>query len=651
MRNYSIIIAITIILGLNGLLLSAQQSTTNYVSSSEMIANPERGWYDDYYSHSGGSNLSTSFRPLSTKELVINRERDNITLILRLFYLHEFLDQNEVSAVYLAKIQADFDSVRAAGVKCLVRFAYSASDKAAIWDATPEKVFSHIESLRNVLSSNGDIIAGVQAGFIGAWGEWYYTRNFATSGYSPSATDQLNRRNVVEKLLDVLPENVSVDVRTPAIMRNIVQSDTPISMEEAFTGSVKSRVGSHNDCFLANKSDYGTYGNLVTDLAYLHETTKYTITGGETCDASNSYSDCPASLDMVKNLHWTYLNRDYNKLVYDKWKLQSCYNEISLSFGYRIRLVSAIFPDSANQNSSITVSANFANDGYAAPTQYKPVQVVLTNTVTGEDYFLKFTGINDDIRYWLPGEIKISGNVQIPIDLADGNYLLGLRFPDQSTNLAGIPSYSIQLANVGTWNADKGINTLNHIIVIGNGGEGSLPKIPLSLAAQTISETQINLAWSHGDGDENGFEIMRAEGDENIWKQIAVLGKDFTNFSDANLQKGSYYHYIIRGVNTYGNSAWSEVVTSETLGVGFKPVNVPSVTLYPNPLCNSPLYFYFPDNSMKKIVISKITGGKVFETSTDLVKFQIDQGILKPGMYLVTMNQVNAQFNRKLIVL
>ncbi|MDX2429457.1 MAG: DUF4874 domain-containing protein, partial [Bacteroides sp.] len=326
----------------------AQSATIIYPSSSEEIANPERGWYDDYYSYSGGSNMGTTFRPLKASEMLRYRQEENITLILRLFYLHPFLEKDEVSQEYLDWMQNDFDSIRAAGVKCIIRFAYSASQSAAVWDATPEKVFSHIESLGDVLMANGDVIAGVQAGFIGAWGEWYYTKNFAGQGYAPDATDQENRRILVEKLLTVLPDHVSVQGRTPAIMKNIVGTDDPISEAEAFDGSIKSRVGHHNDCFLANASDYGTYTKLEEDLAYLGETTKYTITGGETCDASNDYSDCVNGVPRMVELHWTYLNRDYNKNVYDKWKEQGCYNEINIAMGYRIHLLSATLPVSAD---------------------------------------------------------------------------------------------------------------------------------------------------------------------------------------------------------------------------------------------------------------------------------------------------------------
>ena len=108
---------------LAGIILNGQETTVKYQSTSAVIANPERGWYDQYSSHSGGSTLGTLYKSLKAVELRNNREKDRITLILRLFYLHEFLNESAVSPEYLAKMQADFDSVRVAGIKCIVRFA------------------------------------------------------------------------------------------------------------------------------------------------------------------------------------------------------------------------------------------------------------------------------------------------------------------------------------------------------------------------------------------------------------------------------------------------------------------------------------------------------------------------------------------------
>jgi hypothetical protein len=632
-------------------ILNGQETTLKYQSTSAVITNPERGWYDQYSSHSGGSTLGTIYKSLKAVELRNNREKDRITLILRLFYLHEFLNESAVSAEYLAKMQADFDSVRAAGIKCIVRFAYSASQSAAVWDATPDKVFSHIESLSTVLKKNSDVIAGVQAGFIGAWGEWYYTKNFAGQGYVPDATDQQNRITLVENLLKILPDHIVVEGRTPAIMKNLTQDEEPISATEAFNGSFKSRIGHHNDCFVSSASDYGTYTDLEKDLAYLHETTKYTITGGETCNGSNSSSDCANSVTRLTELHWTYLNRGYNKDVYNKWQEQNCYNEVDISLGYRIRLVESTIPDSADQGTSLNLSFMFSSEGYAAPTQYKPIQIVLIHTVSGTRTILDYTGTNDDIRFWLPGEIISAGSVNIPENLPDGNYSLSLRFSDKSATLADNPAYSIQLANAGIWDPEKGINSLNHILSVGAGGEGMLPAAPSDLDAATLSESEIDLKWSDNSDNETGFEIMRAQGKNAAWEYLVTVNPDTESHKDENLNKGTSYHYIIRSINGYGFSPWADSATAATSGVYVNTAPASSLEIFPNPLRNSNLTIRFPDHSEKQIVISNLSGTRVLETYTNQMAFQINREVFTPGIYLITLHQSKTSENKKLIVL
>jgi hypothetical protein len=630
--------------------IPGQTTTLKYRSTSEVIANPERGWYDDYYSYSGGTSMGTTYRPLKASEMLRYRVEDKITLILRLFYLHPFLEEDSVSQEYLEWMQHDFDSIRSAGVKCIVRFAYSASQRAEVWDATPEKVFSHIESLGDVLMANGDVIAGVQAGFIGAWGEWYYTKNFAGNGYYPTATDQQNRRILVEKLLAVLPEHVSVQGRTPAIMRNITGTTDPITEAEAFDGSLKSRTGHHNDCFLADASDYGTYGNLEKDLAYLSETTKYTITGGETCDASNTYSDCVNGVPRMTELHWTYLNRDYNRDVYDKWIDQDCYDEINIAMGYRIHLVSATLPVSAGAGSDLPLSFIFSNLGYAAPTQYKPIQVVLTRLGSGEQTILDYRGSHDDIRYWLPGEIRTEGSVSVPAQLAGGNYSLALRFADKDPRLSTNPAYSIRLANVGTWDEVQGINMLNYVITVGSGGEGTLPMAPLELEAATVSETEISLSWMDGSDDETGFEIMRSSGETNIWEPLVTLTPDVESYTDNQASRGTWYSYIIRAVNDYGSSPWSDSARAATLGVTVQTPLTGLLEFYPNPLDHSDLTIHFPDHSGKKVVITTVTGVRIFGTSTRQRTLQVDRQLFQPGLHLITLYQGNQVTASPLVV-
>ena len=627
-----------------------QSSELNYLPTSSVIANPERGWYDDYYNF--GNYLTGNYKPLDAALLKSNRENDKITIILRSFYLHQFLEEDSVSNDYLDKMQADFDAARYAGVKCIVRFAYSNSQSADVWDAPPDIVLSHIQSLSNVLKKNSDVILAVQAGFVGVWGEWYYTTNFSGSGYVPDSTDQANRRAVVLALLDILPENIQVQVRTPAIKQTIIQDETPISEEEAYSGTDKSRIGHHNDCFLANRSDYGTYTNLEEDIAYLSQETKYAIAGGETCDASNSYSDCENSIPRMKELHWTFLNRGYNQNVYKKWQDQGCLHEVNLALGYRIYLDSAILPDSADAASVAEISLQLKNIGFAAPTQYKPFQIVLTNIVSHQQVVLPFNGTNSDIRFWFPGDIATNGTFTLPDTLQDGNYSIGLRFPDQSSSLETTPAYAIHLANTGIWDSVNGVNDLNHLITIGSGGPGELPEKPLSIIATVFSDSQINLSWDNSveNTDWQYIEIYRCINDDNDWQLIATLTDTTLGFSDKNLSSSTSYSYILRTVNEYGKSDWTQVVSASTLSNEIYQGTENSYKVYPNPFRSGDLYIQNTFNRPVQVTILDFTGKMIYRSIAEGSTICLRGLDLTPGLYFVNIQSDNHYLVRKLIV-
>ncbi len=626
----------------------AQTVTLKYVNDMSDIANPERGWYEDYQNF--GNYLTGSYAPVDSVELRHGREERNITLDLRMFYLHQFLNQSSVSADYIAKMQADFNAARKAGVKYIVRFAYSDSQSASVYDASPEIVMSHIASLGQVLKDNSDVIAVVQAGFIGAWGEWYYTKNFAGTSYVPDATDQLNRRLLVESLLSYLPPNIQVQVRTPAIKKNIVQTDQPISDAEGWNGTIISRVAHHNDCFLANRSDYGTYTDLNADLAYMAQDTKFAISGGETCDASNLYSDCVNGIPRMKLLHWTYLNREYNQKVYDKWEKQGCMEEATRCLGYRICLDSVSIEPSATAGQDLPLKLWITNRGYAAPTQYKPLKFVFTKAEGTESYILPYTGTGSDIRFWQPGAVEIEGRVSIPAEMPDGNYSLSLWLPDQSENLQSFPAFSIRLTNAGMWNSSKGYNELGFMISVGQAGSAQLPAAPSSPMATTFSADQLDLSWTDNSVNETGFEVWRYFGYSEEWEMIASLPAHTAAFSDAGLLPASPYTYMIRAINQYGTSPWTELITAKTESNNTGKVNENGFRMYPNPTRDGNLVISVPGNSLSLISISDINGSQLYSVSHQGPEFVLKGLSFAPGMYFVNIRSKGSSVCRKLII-
>ena len=423
--------------------------TVRYTPSGDKIPNPERGFYR-HYSDCGAAAFDVT-------QLKNFRTQDGETLVMCVFYLKNFT-ASTISQSALDFFQKQMDTVRSAGLKTIVRFAYSDNETGK--DASPSLVQTHITQLTPDLTKNKDVIALVQSGFVGGWGEWAYSTSF---GNSASLTSQnlADRKAVVDKLLQAVPADRTVAVRTPSIKRTFYGS-TALSASEAYSGSVRARVAHHNDCFLASASDYGTYNNTSVEYPYLAADTNSVPIGGETCNYTAPRADCPTAISEMSMFHWSYLNLDYNTTVLNAWRNQGCFTQVEQKLGYRFVLQNGSYSSSAKPGGGFTVSFTVANQGWAAPFNKRDVELVLRNTATGALY--RFA-LNTDPRQWAPGKATtVTQTVSLPADMPKGNYAAMLNLPDPESTLRSRPEYAIQLANTNVWDASTGFNNLNHTV-------------------------------------------------------------------------------------------------------------------------------------------------------------------------------------------
>ncbi len=267
--------------------------------SSTIFPNPERGFYT--------TSETCTFDLASLK----NYRSQNISLVLCEVNLASFVN-SDISPAALNSFNNAMGLVRQAGLKAIVRFGYSFNQNARPQDTNKSRILSHINQIKPFLQSNGDVISAMQAGFIGVWGEWYYTDFFGNNGVV-SAAQSKDRQEVLEAVLNALPVSRAVQVRTPAIKQSFYGS-TPLTDNEAFGNTFNARVGHHNDCFVASADDFGTYTNVSADKAYLGKDALFTPQGGETCAVSN-FSGWVNANNEMRNLHYSYLNKDYNTTV------------------------------------------------------------------------------------------------------------------------------------------------------------------------------------------------------------------------------------------------------------------------------------------------------------------------------------------------
>ena len=449
----------------------AQGTTVEYAPSDTLFPNPERG----FYSH---REVQAEGAPLSLSDLNAIRNSKGQSLILRMYYLKKFRS-TDLSAAQLNLMQTDFARMRQAGIKCVLRFAYSSGESDP--DAPLEVVLRHLDQLKPVFEQNRDVIAVIQAGFIGAWGEWYYS----TNGLNTTA----NRRAVLQKILEVMPHPIFAQVRTPNYKMYIFNRTTPIDSIEAYTALQYARTGHHNDCFLANADDYGTYEDTTADKAYLGDDTRFAPMGGETCNP-NVLSTCPNALRELTRMHWTYVNSDYHATVLAQWTNGGCMPEIKRRLGYRFGLANGTYADSARPGGGLPVVLVLTNTGWAAPFNPRPVEVILRNPVDSAEYFVRLPA---DPRFWGAGDtVRISVTIGVPSDMPAGEYEMFLNLPDPSETLRFKPEFAMRLANGGVWEAATGYNRLLHAVRIdpAAAGEPYTDTLYLRLLDQTTAVTE-----------------------------------------------------------------------------------------------------------------------------------------------------------------
>ncbi|MBQ7709041.1 MAG: DUF4832 domain-containing protein [Bacteroidales bacterium] len=423
----------------------------SYEPTDAIIANPERGFY------SAQEIFSVSSKGISRDGAAANRKNYR-TLYLLEFHLKDFVN-SDISEEYLQTIRTYFQSMRDGGAKCILRFCYSngmnESDKP--WDASPAQTLRHVAQIKPILQEYDDIIFVVQAGFIGSWGEWYYTENY----------DNASRKALLEALLDAVPASRQIELRTPAFKMNLYGyslADT-LTRATAHTTDVKARLAGHNDCYLASANDQGTFSNSNERKFWTAESA-YTIMGGETC-ATSAYCDCQpketpkaahGALADLAQYHFTYMNQGYHQGVLNRWKTGGCFEEIQKRLGYRYVLDKGQFTDSPAAGAAFRIVLDLHNEGFSPVQNPRDAEFVLTDK---GGKVLETYPLNSDPRYWMAGEsVTVDQTLTLPSGIS-GEVTLWLNLPDPCENLRNNPLYSIRLANKDVWDEETGYNKLH----------------------------------------------------------------------------------------------------------------------------------------------------------------------------------------------
>ena len=422
---------------------AALAQTVSYSADTSDFPNPERG-----------------FSLPGTPSNIASARQGNMTLVHTYFRLDPFKSK-PLTSEFLSEVQKHFDAVRAAGIKSVPRFIYNFPSglplKPGDEDAPLPRALEHIDQLEPVLRRNSDVIAFLEAGFVGAWGEWHNS----TSGLDTTAS----KSAVLKRLLRALPKDRFISVRYQRDKTAIFSRTAPATADEILAGTDFGRVAHHNDCFLAAPDDWGTYQPTDDEAvkrqkAFLSVENEHAPQGGETCNAgpeAQPFIGCGHALREIERLHWTQLNAAYHPGVIDRWRREGCFDQIAKRLGYRLRLVSASLQSTVRTGARLTGTFTIANDGFAAPYNERSVELILRERSTGRTTVIPLA---IDPRRWTSGkEHRVIVAAEVPA-LPPGSYDVLLSLPEAAAGLRNRPEYAIRLANQGTWEAATGYNCL-----------------------------------------------------------------------------------------------------------------------------------------------------------------------------------------------
>lgn len=437
--------------------------TLTFTETDEIIANPERGVFAQIYYTSDDLTLHADPTTINNVRNSLNK----VTIYLHSYYLTDYMEC-DIPQEFLDRIQTNMDALRQGGAKAVLRFSYKSDFAPASkpWDASPEWVHKHIDQITPYLQKNADVIMCVQCGFIGSWGEWYYTSHFPIA----KQDDYEKRWQVLEHMLRAVPKDRQVALRTPQYKMKYLQmrgqEAKPLTPAEAYDSTnYKARICGHNDCFVSSANDKGTFVNASSqdDRLFWQEDTKYTFMGGETCECSNcSYGNSANALKNMEMYHWSYINRDYYNGILAQWRVDGTMNTVLRRLGYRLALDKVILTPEPKTDKEFKAYFVLHNSGFAAPMNKRDVELILVNA---NDPSKKFVyPQSEDPRFWLPGEHRFTLACKLN-GVTPGKYKLYLNLPDPYKSLHNDPRYSIRLANENVWEESTGYNYISTITV------------------------------------------------------------------------------------------------------------------------------------------------------------------------------------------
>lgn len=369
-----------------------ETKTVRFSESAKELNNPNQGFY--YIYGFWIKDEETDYEKLVEEKF----EKDEETALAMIQINLQEYRNGVISEQGLVNIEALFDALEGLDKQLIVRFLYDWDGKNELYEPKSlDIILGHMDQLENILREHSSKIFVLQGLFIGNWGEMNGTR------YS----DMTSMQTLAQRLASVTDDTTYLAVRMPAQWRQIMGTGT-LSEETFEKNPLAGRLSLFNDGMLGNEGDYGTYGteSALTagvfscwqreeELEFQQELCSRVPNGGEVINENPVNNFENACRDMAV-MHVTYINRDYDRNVLNKWaeskvQTEGCFygmdglTYIERHLGYRL-LITEVSMEHDFWRDSVSVDVTMKNVGFAP--LYKECRVTLTlcEERTGEQW-------------------------------------------------------------------------------------------------------------------------------------------------------------------------------------------------------------------------------------------------------------------------
>jgi len=395
----------------------------------------------------------------------------------------------DLDETFFSSWRATFENCRENGCMTALRFRYDANGVDNPEPATFEKVIDHIQQIKDsgILEEYKDIIAFVESGFVGKWGEQH----------GGKYTSVEYKAQLLDAMLDCVPAPIPVTVRTPDIFAKWAGIERKDLADFVSTpGSDASRVGLYDDGYMGSSSDLGTYSNRQIETQWVGNQTISSYFGGEfsgNLEYAQSFDTYlpENSITEMYNTHLSYINGNIFKLYKDftfseeydikEVKYQPFATSVSLEqsydhsayygkdvfsfirdhLGYRYVLRKSELSSLVKQGEELSVHFKVENTGFANAVPLQKAELIIEH----DGRYMK-TQIDIDSNQWRSCTVADEYvTAKLPDNISAGEWNVYLKLSQGNNDIDQMGMRSVRFANDDIWNSVIGANYLGTFTV------------------------------------------------------------------------------------------------------------------------------------------------------------------------------------------